>query len=338
MKHRLLDGCLNPYKHHLWRLPSIPKEKQPPAYQDDSNDLLVIFPLFQTNEGDTSLEHHIVRAACWARRSWILFSDAVELNIKIAFYVGDTVINRVFPILEENGVNPDTHVFLLEEALFEGDPATHLGKKLSYFNDPQFRDYEWVLQMDSDMFLASPSRAKGAFFEFFEVLEKIPGAVNAHFVDCDTPPYQDNHLECAHWWHVLLHQVDDQTKMDEWLKRAAQFVDDDVLEAYRSYDKYYTSCHGGIYAFPTNYYQTERPSECEWIAEAGKSLQDDEAVFSLWHTSGKPLFSISRETGVPFCTEIMLLNEMSAKAEPLYLSHIGGLHEEWRWREDWDGL
>lgn len=63
MRHRLLEGCLNPWKHHLWRLPDIPEGKQLKLY-DYKNEFLAFIPLFTTREGDHSLEHHIVRAAC----------------------------------------------------------------------------------------------------------------------------------------------------------------------------------------------------------------------------------------------------------------------------------
>ena len=335
MIHRLLEGCLNPHKHHLWRLPSIPKNRQPEEYQDDSQNILVIFPLFQTNDGDISLEHHIVRSACWARRSWILFSDAVKRRIKIAFYVGDTVIDRVFPLLKENGIDPDTHVYLLDEAPFEGDPTTHLGKKLSFFNDSQFRDYEWVLQMDADMFLGSPSKEQGEFFSFFETAPKIPGAVRAN-LRSNTPPHHN--LEHHHWWHVLLHEVDDKTKIEEWLKRAGKLADTHVVDAYTDTERFITTCHGGIYAFPTKYYQNNHPEDCKWIAKAGRLLQDDEATFSLWHMRGKPLFCIATEIGIPFCTEVGHIYEERAKADKIYLSHFATFNQEWVWREDIDAL
>lgn len=339
MQHRLLEGCLNPHKHHLWRLPDIPPERQLEPYQDDSRECLVIFPLFQTNDGDVSLEHHIVRSACWAQRSWILFSDAIEKKIKLAFYVGDTVLNRVLPILEKNGIDIDSHVYLLEEKLFEGNPTTHLGKKLSFFNDTQFNEYEWVMQFDADMFLASPTQKKGNFFHAFlsqfEQMPKMPGAVRANLIG-GKPPYSN--LDRHHWWHVLLHGQDNQKKIDEWLRRARELAENEVVDKYQDETQFITTCHGGIYAFPIKYYQTEKKEDCEWIAKAGQLLQDDEAVFSLWHTRGKPLFCISRAVDIPFCTELANIWQGRENANPTYLSHFATFYHEWVWREDIDAL
>ena len=331
-----LDGGLNPYKHHLARLPAIPKDRQIHNYPGASFDALVIFPLFQTNEGDQSLENHICNSACWARRSWLLFSDAIDLDIKIGFYVGDTVTDRVFPILQENGIDVDTDVFLLEEAPFEGNPTTHLGKKLSFFNDTQFADYDWVLQMDADMFLASPSREKNDFFAWFDGAEKKPYAVRANIKGASQGDHRN--IDHHHWWHCLLHSEDTQEKIEEWIARARTLVDDSVVDCYLDPTKYITTCHGGIYAFPLKHYQTEKRKDCEWIAKAGKLLQDDEATFSLWHMKGREFGCLSREQGIFFCTEVSNIYEAAEKANPTYLSHFATFYEEWKWREDIDAL
>ena len=61
--------CLNPYKSHLWGLPD--PVKPVTDYPGDSKEGIGIFPLFSTDsEGDASLDHHIVKSACWARRSF----------------------------------------------------------------------------------------------------------------------------------------------------------------------------------------------------------------------------------------------------------------------------
>ena len=323
--------CLNPYKHHLFRLPDIPKDRQPASYKDDSKECLVIFPLFQTTPGDTSLEHHIVRSALWARNSWIQFSDAVNLGVKIGFYVGDTVLNRVIPILKNNGVDPDTHVFLMKEAPFEGDPCTHLGKKMAMWVDTQFSEYQWILQFDSDMFIGSKSKSKIIpFFEYIANHELIPGAIASH-------KHETQNLHNFHWYKRLDIEQSDSANIKIWKNRAEQLVSELVIRKYFDSNANVGEAHGGIYAMPAKHMHTEKWDECKWIAKAGKLLQDDEAVFSLWITQGKPMFSIYEEMDVPFCSEIQNLLKCREKKDP-YFSHIGHIYHEWAWRTDIDAL
>lgn len=337
MRQRELTGCLNPYKHHLWRLPSIPRNLWVPAHKADSTEALVVFPLFLTREGDQSLEHHLVRSACWARRSWLLFSDAIERRVQVAFYVGDTVLDRVAPILEENGIDVNRDVFLFDEGAFRGEPCTHLGKKLAVFGDRQFSDVRWMFQMDSDMFLASKGRETFPFFEWFAARrEEGVGAVRAHLVGGETTEHRN--LEDHHWHHCLLDTGDMQAKAAEWLRRAAQFSSESVVRKYTDRLEFIITCHGGIYGFPARRMHREQGDKLDWIVTCGKVMQDDEAVFSLWAMNGEDLFCISRETGLPFCTEISRINEYRERGNGVYYSHLGTLVHEWNWRADIDAL
>ena len=336
MRHREVSGCLNPWKHHLWRLPSIPANKVVPSYPGKSKKCVALYPLFQTNEGDKSLEHHLVRAACWGRRSFLMFSDAVDLDVKIGFYVGDTVVDRVFPILEECGIDTDADVFIFKEEHFKGDPTTHLGKKLSIFCDKQFADYEWVVQLDCDMWLGSPNRKPYQFFDYIVNHEQNGvGAVKANLVGGGDGPHAN--IMDQHWHHCLLHSDDMQEKADEWIRRARELAGD-ITEAYLDASVFCTTCHGGIYAFPIKSFLQQKPEMCEWISRAGKFLQDDEATFSLWHMKGENLFCISSETGIPFCTEVGNLMEIRGQTDTVYFSHLGTFVQEWFWREDADAL
>ncbi|MYB02045.1 MAG: hypothetical protein F4118_08400 [Acidimicrobiaceae bacterium] len=327
--------CLNPYKHHLYRLPDIPKERQIPRYPGESFDALAIFPLFQAAPDDGSLEHHLVRAALWARRSWLLFSDAIDLDIKIGFYVGDTVVDIVFPILHKNGIDIDTEVFLMDETAFEGDPHTHLGKKMAMWVDTQFSDYDWVLQLDCDMFLASVEKTHQLpIFEFFRNHEFVPGAVASYYRKNKT---NNRNLEDFHWYRKLDPTKTDEEQQQMWFNLARSFVSNDVLSKYRDSDMTTGEVHGGIYAMPAKHMHANQWEDCQWIAKAGKVLQDDEAVFSLWLSRDLPLFCIHAKMDVPFVTEIHLVKEDRNKSQ-VYFSHIGHIVDEWFWREDIDSL
>lgn len=332
MQQRLLEGCKNPCKIHMWRLPSIPTEKQIPAYTDDSHECLVIFPLFQIRREplDESLEHHLVRAACWAKRSWIQFSDAYDQRVQIGFYVGDTVVDRVCPILEECGEDP-SRIFIFKEAPFE-EVKPHLGKKMAMWGDEQFAEYKWVLQMDCDMFLASRERKKCNFFEYIINHQEIPGSVCAFLKSYDASGHR--RLQDYHWWQNIA-EDDDKTKLNIWRQRATQLTNDAIAGTFFRTNYFNAEIHGGCYAMPARHFRKNRKEDCDWIYQAGQLLQDDEAVFSLWHTKGGEMFSMTHETNISFAAQIESFMVDRERSDP-YFSHIGNMSHEIRWREDID--
>ena len=330
MIHRKLHGCLDKYNLHLWRLPDIPEARHPERYTYSSDIVLGIIPLFRQGlgAGDTGpLSHHLVRSACWARRSWLRFSDAMELGVQIAFYVGNTVTDVVFPILEASGVDVKRDVFLFDELALSGEPMTHLGKKMSFVGDAQFHKYRWVVQFDADMFLASPSGERGSFFSHFESCRRIPGALLLR---------EGRNLDKSHyyWWKLLPDIASADDKKAEWLRRASSLSSPDVVSAYLDKGQSPPGCQGAIYAFPVGEYA----KDSEWFAEAGRLLQDDEAAFSLWRAMGNEMFSISSSFSIPVCRSEWDLASVAEQGNPLYLSHVNGFHAEWQWREDIDAL
>ena len=338
MKHRLLDGCLNPYKHHLWRLPDIPPERQPADYPGESTEMIAFIPLFQTTPNDASLEHHIVRSACWARKSWIQFTDIVDMDIPFVFYVEDkdAVLDVVFPLLEQNGIEIDKHVLLFDGTPFENVPQVHLGKKLACFNDWQFDNYDWIFQIDSDMFVASPSREKGVFFRYFRELPKVPYAANAytHLPTCEIKSIRE-----MHWWHKLLPEpATDTEKIKYWIETANKFTTEQVVKRYIEAHTPHPTCQGGIYAFPSKTYLNAYEKRT-WLQEAGESLQDDEAVWSLWNMNGNPLQCIAQTLEIESCVnDISQIPHFSKRANPIYFAHVGNMNQEWQWREEIDAL
>ncbi len=324
--------CKNPYKHHLYRLPDIPSDRFPPRYSTVPKHLLLI-PLFSSHGDCGGLLHHITRSACWARRSWMLFSDAMELGVKIGFYVGDISLDPILPILEANAIDIDTDVFIFDESKLDGDPVTHLGKKLAVFNDTQFANYEWVFQADSDLFLASPSREKGVFFSYFTDVPREIGAVVLH----TSVKKAIGHF---HWWGPILgHKAfDEEAKVQHFLKKLTPLVDPDIRNAYEDASVPKHVCGGGLYAFPAKHFHANRPDDCKWIADAGKALQDDEAVFSVWGTKGKALFSVSELTGIRQVVDLDKFVAVHEQADPLYFSHLSNFNVEWVWRDGFDSL
>ena len=152
------DECLNPYKRHLWNLPDPtadiihPPIKESTAYPR----AIIIIPLFQSHgkgkRQDATLEHHVVKSAIWAAQSWYRNSDAKDLGVPIKFYIEKQHKKRILKLMKDYQIT-ETDFILFDGKKGEGK-VNHLGKKLIAFSDPQFYAYDWVYQMDSDMFLA----------------------------------------------------------------------------------------------------------------------------------------------------------------------------------------
>ena len=315
---RSLEGCLNPNKMHLYRLPSL--EKATPAYESTSKEGILIFPMFQTREGDISLEHHIVRSGCWARRSWLLYSDLIPLGIPAKFYIEMREKDRILPILKESHVDVDNDVLYFDGTSFEQTEYVHLGKKLAFANDKQFKEYDWVWQMDTDNFLASPRREQYPFFE----REK------SRLHPRDT-------ISDLHWWWFLLDTDDREVKMNEWRRRAKLLIDVNLVDKYDKNGPDKWAVGGGVYALPAKAYHANQPDDLEWLTQAGQIMQDDEAVFSLWLMRDKPCYSIETELGmsiVNIAENARVFNEIGHP----YMSHVGSFAYEYEWRKGIDAL
>ena len=329
----IYKGCLNAAKSHLWHLPTL--DKPVPDYPGESKEGLVIIPIFLTSPGDDSIEHHIAKSACWARRSWIKFSDVEKLDIAVKFYVELSVSKRVLPLLTENGINTDRDVIYFDGRRTMGEQVNHLGQKLAMFNDDQFKDYEWVWQIDSDNFLASP---RGFKYPFFSQLINQDKTLYANNV----PPFEDYMtIQHLHWWWYILDSEkarDNPTeKQAEWSRRAKMLCDPTVVDQY--FQPYTNLYHvgGGLYGFPAQHFLSKHKEECEWFEMAGKLMQDDEAVFSLYISNGNEVGDICEVLDMP----VVVLAEDIEKnmmTEKHFMNHVGRLDYEHSWIRSFGAL
>ena len=148
-------GCLNPAKEHLWRLPLMNKDFL--SYPTDIPNIAVIFPIFQRTgtkkTQDSSIEHHLVKSAAWAAHSWYLHTDLVEMKVPLYFYVEHAIAGRAEEELIKNGIDIRDNVLYFHGKSFN-NPPNHLGKKLAMFTDDTFADFDWVVQLDVDLFFS----------------------------------------------------------------------------------------------------------------------------------------------------------------------------------------
>ena len=324
------EGCLNPDKSHLWGLPDTVKPVT--SYPGESKEGIGIYPIFGIYPHDISIEHHIVKSACWARRSFVEYTDAVEYDIGLKFYVELSVADRVIPLLRNQGIDIDREVLYFDGRFFDGDHI-FLGKKLAAFNDEQFIDYKWLWLMDVDMFASSPNRIR---FNFFSELITSPqeiGASEIHqFGEKET--FKDKHW----WWRIGDDTTSDDEKHVEWLRRLSILAQPVTVAKYTTKYSDAVQVGGWLYSFPASHFLANRKEDCKWIAHAGKIMQDDEAVFSLWKASGNRLIDLSQEVvEVPIIKEHLDVITYFNEGNP-YIVHVGMYPFQYYWRYGFDAL
>lgn len=322
------DGLLNPAKQHLFNLP---EEVFPaPDYPGESESGVMIIPLFLTRPNDGSLEHHIVKSAVWARRSWLMFTDAVDLDIPIKFYVERSVRKRALPLLQKYGIDTDKWVLYFDGKDTYGTPMNHLGHKLAFFNDKQFRGYDWVWQLDSDAFFASLDKTK---FPFFEKSMKMPHNLTAIEYWKLAP---EKTISDMHWHSFLLDDsYSDEQRTKEWISRAKSICDSGLVDKYLKPNNGMTGVSGGLYGFPAKKFLSEHKETCKWIENAGKVMQDDEAVFSLLIARGEEVTHLSDNIHIRSVADLNILNEGHRNH---HISHFGRMDWEYNWRESFDAI
>ena len=308
-------------KEHLARLPDLPPSKQI-VTSAETKEALVIYPIFSGNNGITSsIENHFVRSACWSRRTWFLFSDALELNIAVKFYVEESILGIIEETLEKCGVDIDKDVLLFNMEI-NPDPETEsLGKKTSFFNDDQFSGYKWVLLMDCDMFLACDNDSQMPIFRYLasrdysnKEIGVIRGVFDREAID---PSHKQLTFKSRH------------RKL--WKKYAHNLVDDDIYLRVSSEKEFIPRFHGGLYLFPSMLFHKNYKTDCEWLYEAGKLFGNDETAIELWAAKGNEGFSLVDEFDVLFFRD-----QRPYKRDVPYFMHLSNTKIETIWRNDID--
>ena len=150
------------HQHRLWRLPNL---SGLPTIKDSINpSTIVLIPLFKVRDDIFKM---YTQTAIWAWYTLYHNTDANEHNIPIYFYVEDQLVDYVRPIFEENGIDWETHVKIMETTEYQG----YCAKKMIFYYDEQFKDYEYIYLIDADTFIGSPDSLHK--FEFFDKHEPI---------------------------------------------------------------------------------------------------------------------------------------------------------------------
>ena len=337
---RDLSQCANPYKSHLYRLPDMDKATE--KYTAGKNTIALI-PIFQTLPGDTSIEHHITRSAAWCRKSWLENSDAISQGVGFKFYVEDQVKDRVIPILRASHVDIDNDTLFFDGDMLSSE-RNHLGKKMTMFVDKQFAEYEWVTLIDSDSFLAKPVPLEQgvpdpvypalSVFEYLQRHDKTIGSIYA----MGTQDMRDmnNALTTVdlHWIQRILDTDRSDLKAQEWVRRVRDLTSDEVADLFESKSWYHPFANGGVYFYPAKLFHETKQDDIDWLRRASISLQDDEAVFSVYmlHTNTF-LWSLHHDIGVMNALTPSGMMESRSKGE-VYVLHLANMVYEWQWQCD----
>ena len=311
------------WKHHYTRLPDMPRDLAPAPYNNASKRAIGVFLIFERFEDrtETHIEDWLVKSACWARRSWIHNTDAIARNIPLKFYVEEAVRHRVRGIFMNFGVDPSDVIWFDGSAVRETHEqhfSGRGGKQAIIFSDKQFAEYEWVLQIDADMFMARPPGCEGVypFFAFFEERTKAL-----------------SHFACVHLhgvkkiadmrWPVQIPSGD----REAWCKVASDLICESVRLGSE-----FRGLSAAITAFRAKHLHRNHSERLTWMTEAGRQLQSDEAMFSLLDFIGTPVWGMMNQMRLSGVWGVDELDRVREQGE-FYLSHMG-LPQEWDWRAD----
>lgn len=289
----------NPAKCHLYRLEPLPEAYRAVSaeYASQRSDRTWLFPVFETEIGDNTLEHHALQAAIWARYTLIANTD---WDGEIYLYIEDKLRERAYPILHENGLKDD-HALFFDGSDFNVEPQTALGKKFAFIGDYRLKAQEWVFANDTDQFYF-PSK-NGERLEMD--IDKLSISLYAARVYRDSvmpevsPTWARN---CAGWDESDIRGGFTEgsllQKQRFWLSQVSKLVSPGVVN--RLTTQYVSFNNGGLWGFPMRYYWNHYPSHCKWLLKAAELLQDDEAVGMLWDAIGRPLNDFSARFDIPY--------------------------------------
>ena len=342
--------CANVPKVHLWRLPDM--LSPPPKHNEGTGKSILLWPLFHIDryDGDdfnhNTLVHHGLRGAIWSRNSFMRHTDALARGVEMKFYLEERCLPALKPILDANFVDVDRDVLLFDGSHMDGKPVTHLGKKLSLFYDERLCGYDWVCPADFDIFFASIGGVEKKYPLFQKLEERAPmlGTISGQNLT-DVVPENDEfftirddfrtvHDTC--WHHFLLPNATADEQAVEWGSRVRTLLQDDaIVEQFTTRTHRIPYISGSLYLYPAKHLFDTDVDRCEWIERAGRELQDDEAVFSLYATQWET-FSLSHELRLPYVGGIEWMRYQREFARGMsdgfYFLHLGDLWHEHVWR------
>ena len=258
---------MNPSKIHLGKLPDLTDDTTPRP-SSISRKGIVLLPLFKNSD---IIAHHVGVCACWAHRTWLSFTDAIDYGIEVKFYVDERVRDAAMPILERNFIREDDVIFHDNARQFDVPYPTTAIQKAASYTDDRFADYDWIFDVDTDIFVISPNREKLPFFR--------------HFFDiCDTEKIGVSWVSMANLTPTDLHWASDitESEVDAWKSRFLALVGEKIAATYFDPQAPIVVLNGGVIGLPVKHFQQSRWDDLEVITRGARDLRDLEAGLSVW--------------------------------------------------------
>ena len=278
-------------KRHLRNLPDLESDQVMDGTVREKGKYLMLLPMFEGQRDKAYIAEHVALSAIWARRSWLRYSDALDYNVEIKFYVEERVKDQAIPVFDRNFVDSSDVIFFNADKLegvwphVDGGFITGGMKKAASYNDYRFKNYEWVFDVDSDIFVLSPNKEKLPFFRtFFE--NCVADMIGVCWPNFPKSPYPtpDN----QGWMRI-----------PDWRERLEALSSPELADSFFDENTNFLICNGGIVAMPARYMMNERRETCEFLTTACRELLDVEAAMSLYAALGNPLFDVFQDQ--PIC-------------------------------------
>ena len=271
-------------KSHLLRLPNLLEVS--PRVENPSKRLLMLLPLFQSHKAERYVTEGGGIGAVWSRHSWLTNTDAVEHGIEIKFYIEDKVKDDAMPILKASSIDMDDVLFFNAKEFEHETIPRNYGKKIAAFVDPQFKEYDWILMIDADIFAVSEIGEKVPFFDAF-----FKGCVEGQIGNPCSMVREEG--VPINWTSRFSHPL--ETPYDEaqarWRRVAETLVDKEQLAKFWDPEITTMIAGGGMHAYPAKT-MMQNIGDLEWFRHTAQVLQDDEPVIALWYARGKPVWDL----------------------------------------------
>ena len=306
-------------KRHLRNLPDLEPNQVMDGTVREPGKYLMLLPMFEGQRDKAYIADHVALSAIWARYSWLRYSDALEYNVEIKFYVEERVKDQAIPVLDRNFVDPSDVIFFNADKLEGVWP--HVGggwitggmKKAASYNDYRFKNYEWVFDMDSDIFVLSQNREKLPFFRtFFE--RCVADTIGVCWPNFRSAP-------------IATPRTEGWLRIPDWRERLERLSSPEIVDLFFDENRNFLICNGGIVAMPARYMMNDRREVCEFLTTACRELLDVEAAMSLYAALGNPLFDVFQDQ--PICLlhtdkgieGLREFQELQEKGEPFLLHY-----------------
>ena len=289
-------------KSHLTKLPNTKPSDRPPRFTESSKRGLVLIPLYDGYHTRNEVDRGLGISAIWARRSWMLLSDAAKYGIEVKFYVENRIAGSVMSLFQRNGICGDDIIWFDGDQIEGASPkdgaySTYGAKKLMLCMDDRFVDYEWVFCVDADLFVVSPSGEKLPFFEgFFGMMWGKPYLPAFWYARMLTNEQGHSPREFGYYRDADGGTTD--ASIEAFEERVDALLGSSEVTKRLKNDLQFLTVSGVITAFPARHFMSIRPDDSEFFVKGAEAVASGELPFVLWSmATGESLHDL---TPLPF--------------------------------------